>query len=350
MKIAIITDLHWGVRNNSQFFIDKQEDFLYKQFIPYLIEHGIDTIWMLGDFFENRKMISTQVLNKAHQFLQKLEELNIRSYFLIGNHDVAFKNTNLVNSLVPVTKAFSKVHLIEKYEVIKFDSMSVGFISWISPEIYSEALKWIMSLDAQVLCGHFEINSFEIIKGVVCSKGIDSTIFERFDKVFSGHFHIRATNGTIQYIGNPYQTNWGEYGYPKGFAVFDTQSKSIEFVDNPISAYEVLQYDDDIEVGLFDKERYAGKIVRVMVNACKNKKKLEVLLDAISQVSYSLEVIENKEVIMTDDNQEAIPSDTIQLIQQFLETCKIDHLDKKQLTEIILGIYSEAVEKGVSEC
>lgn len=350
MRIAIITDLHWGVRNNSQFFVDKQEEFLYNQFIPYLTEHQIDTIWMLGDFFENRKMLSTQVLNKAHQFLQKLEELEIHSYFLIGNHDVAFKNTNMVNSLVPVTKAFNRIHLIEKYEVIDFDGVSVGFISWISPEIYSEAIKWIMSLDAEVLCGHLEINSFEIIKGVVCSKGIDSTIFERFDKVFSGHFHIRATNGTIQYIGNPYQTNWGEYGYPKGFAVFDTKTKSLEFIDNPTSTYEILQYDDKIEIGLFDKERYAGKIVRVIVNACKNKKKMEVLLDAISQVSYSLEVLENKEVIMSDNDQEAIPSDTIQLIQQFLETCKIDHLDKKQLTELILSIYSEAIEKGVSEC
>ena len=350
MKISIITDLHLGVRNNSQFFIEKQEDFLYNQFIPYLTENQIDTVWMLGDFFENRKMISTQVLNKAHQFLQKLEDLGIHSYFLIGNHDVAFKNTNTVNSLVPVTKAFDKVHLIEKYEVIEFDGLSVGFISWISPEIHSDALKWIMSLDAQYLCGHFEINSFEIIKGVVCSKGIDCAIFERFDKVFSGHFHIRATNGTIQYIGNPYQTNWGEYGYPKGFAVFDTRSKSVEFVDNTTSSYEVLTYDDDIEIGLFDKEKYSGKIVRVIVNGCKNKKKLEVILDAIGQVSYSLEVIENKEVIVSDDNQESIPSDTVQLIQQFLETCKIDHLDKNQLTEIILGIYSEAVEKGVSEC
>jgi DNA repair exonuclease SbcCD nuclease subunit len=207
-----------------------------------------------------------------------------------------------------------------------------------------------MSIDAQVLCGHFEINSFEIIKGLVCSKGIDSTIFERFDKVFSGHFHIRATNGIIQYIGNPYQTNWGEYGYLKGFAIFDTKTKSIEFINNSISAYEILQYNDDIEVGLFDKERYANKIVRVIVNTCKNKKKLEILLDTISQISHSLEVIENKEVLLVDDEQEAVPSDTIQLIHQFLETCKIDHLDKKQLAEIILGIYSEAVEKGVSEC
>jgi DNA repair exonuclease SbcCD nuclease subunit len=349
-KIAIITDLHWGVRNNSQFFLERQEEFFYNQFIPYLIKNDIKTIWMLGDFFENRKAISTQVLNKAHQFLQKLEGLKIDSYFLIGNHDIFFKNTNAVNSLVPVTKAFERVHLVEKYEVIDFDGLSVGFISWISPDIHSEALKWIMNIDAQVLCGHFEINSFEIIKGVVCSKGIDSAIFERFDKVFSGHFHIRATNGTIQYIGNPYQTNWGECGYPKGFAVFDTRSKSVEFIDNTTSSYEILQYDDDIEIGLFDRERFAGKIVRVIVDSCKNKKKLEVLLDSIGQVSYSLDVIENKEVVVSDDNQEAIPSDTMQLIQQFLETCKIDHLDKKQLIEIILGIYSEAIEKGVSEC
>lgn len=350
MKIAIITDLHFGVRNNSQFFLEKQEEFFYNQFIPYLIKNDIKTIWMLGDFFENRKAVSTQVLNKVHQLLQKLEELEIDSYFLIGNHDTFFKNTNAVNSLVPVTRAFKRVHLIEKYEVVKFDGLSVGFVSWISPEIYSEALKWIMSSDARVLCGHFEINSFEIIKGLVCSKGIDSTIFERFDKVFSGHFHIRATNGTIQYIGNPYQTNWGEYGYPKGFAIFDTKTMAVEFIDNLSSSYEIMQYDDNIEVGLFDKEKFAGKIVRLVVNGCKNKKKLEVLLDAISQVSYSLEVLENKEVLMADDEQEAVPSDTIHLIHQFLETCKIDHLDKKQLTEIILGVYAEAIEKGVSEC
>ena len=141
MKIAIITDLHFGVRNNSQFFLEKQEEFFYNQFIPYLIKNDIKTIWMLGDFFENRKAVSTQVLNKVHQLLQKLEELEIDSYFLIGNHDTFFKNTNAVNSLVPVTKAFERVHLIEKYEVIKFDGLAVGFVSWISPEIYSEALK-----------------------------------------------------------------------------------------------------------------------------------------------------------------------------------------------------------------
>lgn len=349
-KIAIISDLHWGVRNNSQFFLNKQEHFFYNEFIPYLIEHNIETIWMLGDFFENRKMISTQILNRVYQFLQKLEDLKIKSYFLIGNHDAHFKNTNDVNSLVPVTKAFNNIHLIEKYEVIEFDGLSVAFISWISPEIHSDALKWINNVDAQILCGHLEINSFEIIRGLVCSKGLDCNVFEKFDKVFSGHFHIRATNGTIQYIGNPYQTNWGEYGYPKGFAIFDTKTKSVEFINNTVSSYEILIYDDNMEIGLFEKEKYSNKIVRIIVNECKNKKKLEVLLDAIGKLSYSIEVIENKEILVSDNNQDIIPSDTIQIIQQFIETCKIDHLDKKQLIDIILNIYSESVERGVTEC
>ena len=350
MKIAIVTDIHWGVRNNSQFFLNKQEDFFYSTFIPYLLENNIDTIWMLGDFFENRKMLSTQILNKVHQFLNKLEDLKINSYFLIGNHDAAFKNTNSVNSLVPITKGFRRIHLIDKYETINFDGLSVGFISWISPEIHAEAIDWIKTVDAKVLCGHLEINSFEIIKGLVCSKGIESEIFERFDKVFSGHFHIRSTNGIIQYIGNPYQTNWGEYGYPKGFAIFDTKTKEVEFIDNPNSSYEIIHYTDKIELGFLDKEKYANKIVRIIVNKCEDKKKLELLINEIGSVSYSVELIENREIVVDDSNLEEVPSDTIQLIYQFLDTCKIENVNKTQLTDLIMSVYSEAIEKGVNEC
>lgn len=349
-KIAIISDLHWGVRNNSKFFLDLQKSFFYDLFLPYLQNNSIDTIWILGDVLENRKQINVEVLNEVNFFFESLSRKNIKVFCLLGNHDIFYKNTNKINSLKPIVSGFKNVHLIEKYEVIEFDGLPVGFISWISPEIYSDAIQWITNLDVQILCGHFEINSFEIIKGVVCSKGIDSSIFEKFDKVFSGHFHIRSNNGIVHYIGNPYQTNWGEYGYEKGFAVFDTKTKTVEYINNPNSSYRILQYNDEIELGSFNLDLYSNKIIRIIVNECKNKKKLETLLDMLSEVCYSLEVIENKEVIISNNNDDFIPSDTMQLIQQFLETCQIDNLDKKQLGEIITKIYSEAIEKGVVEC
>ena len=350
MKIAIITDLHFGVRNNNQFFLEHQERYLYGVFIPYLVDNNIKTVWMLGDFFENRKIISTTILNRAYLFLRELETRDINSYFLLGNHDVAFKNTNAVNSLVPTTSAFRNIKLINTFEVINFDGLDVGFISWISPEIREQAIQWLKTVDAKIICGHFEINSFEIIKGVVCSKGLEPDLFERFDKVFSGHFHIRSTNGLIQYIGNPYQTNWGEYGFAKGFAVFDTADQSLQFIDNSVSVYSIFTYSDNLKINDFDASPYAGKIVRVLVGECKNKKKLEVFLDAISAVAYLVEIIEDKEVIINGDGDEAIPSDTIQLINQFLDSCKIEHLDRSQLDKAILEIYSEAIERGVVEC
>lgn len=350
MRVAIITDLHWGVRNNAQFFLDHQEDFYYNFFLPYLEKEGITSVWMLGDFFENRKLISTKILNKVDSFLKELERRGLECVFLIGNHDVAYKNTNVVNSLTPTTRAFKNIRVIDEFEVIDFDGLSVGFISWISPEIRERSEKWIQTVNARVLCGHFEINSFEVVKGVVCSKGFCPEMFDRFDKVFSGHFHIRATNGIVQYIGNPFQTNWGEYGYPKGFAVFDTKTLDLTFVDNPKTAYEILKYSDDVAIEDLDFSQYDNKILRLMVSDCKDRKKLETITDYLNSRAHYVEVIEDKDVVV-GPSLEVVPTDTIHLISQYLDSCKIGgHINRKQLDDIVLDIYQESLERGVLEC
>jgi DNA repair exonuclease SbcCD nuclease subunit len=351
MKIAVITDLHWGVRNNSIFFLEQQEKFFYSVFFPYLEEHGITNVWILGDFFENRKMINVQIMNRASLFLEEFEKRGINVYCLIGNHDIVFKNTNEISSLVPTTKAFSNIKLIRLYDEIDFDGLKVGFISWISPDVKDQCLTWLRSTDAKVICGHFEINSFEIIRGVVCNNGLEPSLFERFDAVYSGHFHIKSSNGIIQYLGNAYQTNWGEAGYEKGFHIFDTKTKTLEFIKNPVDIYATIRYNDEFDIVDFDASAYQQKIVRVLAESkkSKNKKRLEILIEKVSSVCQSIELIEDKEVIVDFDDGTPI-SDTVQLITQFIESCQIDHLDKAQLHDIIFDIYKEAIEKTVISC
>lgn len=351
MKVAIITDLHWGVRNNSMFFLEHQERFFYSVFFPYLEENGIDTVWILGDFFENRKMINVQVMNRATLFLEEFEKRDIKVYCIIGNHDTVFKNTNEITSLVPTTRAFPNITLIRMHDEIDFDGLKVGFISWISPDVRDECIKWLRSTDAKVICGHFEINSFEIVRGVVCSNGLDPNLFDRFDSVFSGHFHIKSSNGIIQYLGNPYQTNWGEVGYEKGFHVFDTKTTELEFIKNPVDIYAVINYNDEFDIVDFDASAYQQKIVRVMAESkkSKNKRRLEILIEKISSVCQSVELIEDKEVLVDSDDGAPI-SDTAQLIKQFLDSCQITHLDKSQLQDMIFDIYKEALEKMVTSC
>lgn len=351
MKIAVITDLHWGVRNNSLFFLEHQEKFYYSFFFPYLEKHNITTVWILGDFFENRKMINVQVMNKVTVFLEEFEKRGITVHCIIGNHDTVFKNTNEVTSLVPTTKAFSNINLIRTHDEIDFDGLKIGFISWISPDTRDDSIQWLRNTTAKIICGHFEINSFEIVRGVVCYNGLEPNLFDRFDAVYSGHFHIRSTNGIIQYLGNPYQTNWGEAGYEKGFHVFDTVTQELEFIKNPIDIYTTIHYNDEFDIVSFDANQYKQKIVRIIAEGkkSKNKKRLEILIEKVSSVCQSVELIEDKEVIIDSDDTANI-SDTAQLIKLFLDSCTIDHLDKTQLQTMIFDIYKEAMEKMVLSC
>jgi DNA repair exonuclease SbcCD nuclease subunit len=351
MKVAIITDLHWGVRNNSLFFLEHQERFFYSSFFPYLEENDIDTVWILGDFFENRKMINVQVMNRATLFLEEFEKRGIKVYCIIGNHDTVFKNTNEVNSLVPTTRAFPNITLIQTYDEIDFDGLKVGFVSWITPDVKDDCIGWIKSTNAKVICGHFEIISFEIMRGVICHNGLEPNLFDRFDSVFSGHFHIKSTNGIIQYLGNPYQTNWGEAGYEKGFHIFDTRTRELEFIRNPVDIYAIINYTDEFNIVNFDASAYQQKIVRVVAESkkSKNKKKLEILIEMVSSVCQSVELIEDN-VVLVDSDDIAPISDTAQLIKQFLNSCQIEHLDKLQLQEMVFDIYKEALEKMTTSC
>ena len=58
MKIAIITDQHFGARKGSQFVHDYFEEFYNNIFFPYLEEHQIDTVIDMGDTFDNRRTVS----------------------------------------------------------------------------------------------------------------------------------------------------------------------------------------------------------------------------------------------------------------------------------------------------
>jgi DNA repair exonuclease SbcCD nuclease subunit len=351
MPIVIISDLHWGVRSNNTFFLDQQEQFFYNFFFPYLEENGINIVWILGDFFENRKLLSIQVMNRSHRFLEEFERRGIQVYCLLGNHDIVFKNTNEITSLIPTMAAFKNIHLIREFEVHTFDGVPIGFISWISPENKERCLKWISEVETDILCGHFEINNFEIIKGVICNNGLDTKIFDRFSRVFSGHFHIKATDGIIQYVGNPYQTNWGEYGYEKGFHLYDPKTNDLEFVRNPVDIFDCIHYSEALDIINLDPFLYQNKIVRIFSNQGKfhDKKRLELLTELLSTVCHSVDVIETQEVIVDDSNILQI-SDTSQLIQDYLDSCKVEHVDPKLLSSIVFDVYKEALEKVSVSC
>ena len=127
MKIALITDQHFGARNDSTVFLDYYEKFYNETFLPTLDNHHIDTLLILGDTFDRRKYVNFFTLDRAKKmFFDKLSNRNIKTYMLAGNHDTYFKNTNEVNSIKLLCREYMNIEIIDHPTTIYVDDKQIG--------------------------------------------------------------------------------------------------------------------------------------------------------------------------------------------------------------------------------
>lgn len=295
MKLALITDIHFGCRGSSTYFLDRYEDFFVNQFFPELKEKGITTVLIGGDTWEDRRYVTTNALFRARKmFFDIAKEQNIKLIAILGNHDVAFKNTNIVHSLDIMEAAYPNLHVIYDEEIINFDGCDIALVSWINKENYVQRLQFIKRAKASILLGHFEISGFEMTKGHECEGGLSQSLFASYDDVWSGHFHIKSKKGNITYLGNPFQTNKGDIGYERGYHVFDTDARNLEFIKNKVDIFESIHFNDSISFSTFNFEYYKDKIVVVYVHSlidC-NQKLLALFVEKLQTLVYALSVDE----------------------------------------------------------
>ena len=110
MKIALVTDLHFGARNDNLKMASHQKKFYDEVFFPYLKEHNIKEIIDLGDTFDRRKYISFTSLKAAKaMFFDPLKENNIKTHMIVGNHDTVYKNTNELNSIYLLLQEYDNI-------------------------------------------------------------------------------------------------------------------------------------------------------------------------------------------------------------------------------------------------
>ena len=108
MKVAIITDTHYGARKGSKHLHDYFELFYKNVFFPSLEEHKIDTVVHMGDIFDSRKAIDLQSLEWAKRVVfEPLKKYKV--HLAIGNHDCYYKNTNNVNSPQLLLKSYPNI-------------------------------------------------------------------------------------------------------------------------------------------------------------------------------------------------------------------------------------------------
>ena len=191
--------------------------------------------------------------------------------------------------------------------------------------------------------GHLELIGFRVHRGYIMEHGTDASLFDKFDKVFSGHYHTRSDNGKIFYLGNPYEMYWNDCNDTRGFHLFETETKELTAVDNPYKLFHVLYYEDH-DHQLFDARQLENKIVKVIVKKKSDQVKFEKFLDKLYSANVAeLKIVENFALQEAAEFEAFESEDTLSILNRYIEEAEID-LDKSRVQKLIQEVYQEACE------
>ena len=345
MKIAIITDQHFGARKNSKLFHDYFLKFYNEVFFPTLEKEGITTIVDMGDTFDSRKGIDFSALSWAkNNYYDKLKDYTIHT--IVGNHTAYYKNTNEVNAIDLLLREYKNVKIYSEATEIKIDNLGVLLVPWINAENEEHTIKCLKKSKCPVVMGHLELNGFIVTQQVIMDHGFDMKYFKKFDRVYSGHFHKRSNQGEIYYLGNPYEIYWNDFEETRGFHLFDTETLEHTSVNNPYRLFYKIFY-NDTPYQTFDVREYEGKIVKLIVRKKTDTKKFEKFVDKLYSSNVSeLKIVENFEFNgwYDDSDSEVYESeDTMSILHRYIEEAEGD-LDKSIIQKMLQEVYQEACE------
>lgn len=348
MKIAILCDVHFGVRGDSQIFLDHQKKFFTETFFPYLENNGIKTVLDLGDIFDRRKYINFNTLSTVKSFyFDQLQKNNITLHSVVGNHDTYFKNSNDVNSIDLVLREYDNIITYRTPQEIVLDGLNLLVVPWINPENNDECMSAILDSKSRVVVGHFELGGEKLKGNFEFAHGVTLKDFKRFERVFSGHYHCKMDIGNFKYFGSPYQFDWGDFGDKRGFHIFDTETLEVEFIENQTTLFEKVYWDDidgedviDIDV---DESKYKEKFIKVIVKNKANPYVFDKWVEAVEQCGpYSLSIEEIAETLTDEDIDVDQVEDTLTTLKRYINNNVCDS-QKKALYSIVEKLYHEAL-------
>ena len=194
--------------------------------------------------------------------------------------------------------------------------------------------------------GHLELNGFNANKFVVMDHGAERDVYDKFDHVFSGHYHTRSHQDNIRYLGNPYEIYWSDVDDTRGFNLFDTDTCELTQIDNPFKMFHYVHYEDTPHQ-LIDATKYKDKIVKIIIRKKTDSKAFEKFLDKFYRVNvHELKIVENfifNGYYDTEEYESEENEDTISILNRYIDDSEVS-LDKGIIKELIKDVYMEACE------
>tara|TARA_B100001996_G_scaffold335630_1_gene286434 strand:+ start:60 stop:1097 length:1038 start_codon:yes stop_codon:yes gene_type:complete len=343
MKVAIITDQHFGFKKGSRLYHDYFLKFYDEIFFPTIEKLGIKTVLDLGDTFDNRKGVDLYSLDWAKRnYFSRLASNKVSVISVVGNHTAFYKNTNEVNSNDLLLREYDNITLFDECTELEVGGLPILFIPWINAENKERTYNMIKESKAKVAMGHLELNGFVATHGHTMENGADFECYDKFKQVFSGHYHTRSSNGKIYYLGNPYEMFWNDCDDNRGFHIYDTSTLKLKTINNTHKLYKKIFYNDTPRQ-LFKFGEYRNKIVKLIVKNKTSEKEYDLFLEALEKANpHDIKIVEKiDDLSFEDDIGES--EDTMTLLNKYVDDLETD-LNKSRIKGLIQDIYQQACE------
>jgi DNA repair exonuclease SbcCD nuclease subunit len=342
MKVAIVTDTHYGCKKGSKHLHDYFELFYKNVFFPALEENNVEAVIHMGDAFDSRKSIDYQSLEWSKRVVfDPLKNYDV--HMIIGNHDTYYKNTNSVNSPELLLQTYSNIRTYSDPTEVNIGGLKILFIPWINQENEAKTLKLIEKTTSKCAMGHLECQGFRVNRQLIMEHGLESKLFEKFDRVYSGHYHTRSNNGRIFYLGNPYEMYWTDVNDTRGFHIFDTKTLEHTPINNPYKLFYNIYY-EDTPYQIFDTTEYKNKIVKVIVRKKSKPKDFEKFIDKLYMSGIQdLKIVENFDIQENEDFEIDEEENTMSILNRYIDEAEFE-FDKNIIKGIFQDLYRQACE------
>lgn len=332
-KKIIITDLHFGAKNNDQ----KHNQDLY-EFFKYLVTYGsnndIDELFITGDIFQQRDKLDVYTINAAMDAFGLLSD-----HFTItavkGNHDLYFRDSRDVGSLRLLEQY---MHVVDHYE-IRDDMM---FVSWVcNQKEYEEIVDISKKNKIKYMFSHFEFSTFAMNDNYIMEHGQTHKELSHVDIVFTGHYHKRQIKDNVIYVGTPFPFDFNDANdSERGFCVFDHDDGTYEFCNYGNIKVLSMSYDEFMEAEIKDADHSS---IRIIIDKELDpeqydslKEKYESMNFRETKLNYKLSSnkIEDGDGNITLDDSDEILNIDASVIQSLEGMTDNDEIDKDLLKKI----------------
>jgi len=341
-KVCCISDIHIGVHQNSNTWHDiavEWAGWLKQQ----LVRKKIKDIIIAGDLFHYRDEIAVNTIHVVTDILNMWSEFNI--ILLVGNHDAYYKDRSEINSL-SILSGWNNITVVSKPTTCTWYDKQITICPW------GTEVRAIDKCD--ILFGHFEIQSFKYNQFKVCDSGMRATsLLKKSPLTITGHFHLREErnykSGTILYLGNPFQMDFGDVYSSKGYYILDVPEGEYEFFENTVSpTHQKVKLSELVEYGSINevvKRIFSNNIIKLIIDKQISPDDMDILLKKLLQlesisITADYDVNFNKFGLETDSEHDLSGVDISVAIEEFVNLLE-DIPNKKEIIEYTVELYNK---------